>query len=188
MAEHVHEATVSDEAVFCAVHPDRETALRCNKCGRPMCTECAVQTPVGYRCRDCVRGQQDKFYTATTLDNGIAAGVAVGLGLVLNWAAGFVLMIPFGLFIMLLFLAPAAGSLVPRVVLALTKRRRSRYMGEIVVVGLVIGALASQWQLISYLFLGAPLDIVLRSLLWPAIFTAIMGFTAYGWLRAGRRY
>ncbi len=40
----------------CANHPERETGLRCNRCGKPICSQCAVQTPVGYRCRECVRG------------------------------------------------------------------------------------------------------------------------------------
>ena len=38
----------ASEAVFhCKNHPDRETLLRCNKCGEPICTQCAVLTDVG---------------------------------------------------------------------------------------------------------------------------------------------
>ena len=37
------------ESLTCANHPDRETLLRCNKCGKPICISCAVRTPVGYR-------------------------------------------------------------------------------------------------------------------------------------------
>jgi hypothetical protein len=33
----------------------RETLLRCNRCDRPMCTECAVQHPVGLRCKECIK-------------------------------------------------------------------------------------------------------------------------------------
>ena len=46
---------------FCANHPDRGTSLRCNRCERPICTECAVLTPVGYRCKNCVKSQQKVF-------------------------------------------------------------------------------------------------------------------------------
>ena len=53
----VNEPDVTDEVTYCAVHPDRETGLRCNKCGRLMCAECAVPTPVGYRCRECGCGR-----------------------------------------------------------------------------------------------------------------------------------
>jgi hypothetical protein len=38
--------------------PDRETYLRCNRCERHICTSCAVLTPTGYRCKNCVRGAQ----------------------------------------------------------------------------------------------------------------------------------
>ena len=38
-----------------------ETSLRCNKCGKPICAKCAVRTPTGYRCKECVRGQQKIF-------------------------------------------------------------------------------------------------------------------------------
>ena len=51
MSEHEHEPITVEETTYCAVHPDRETSLQCNRCGRYMCVECAVHTPVGYRCR-----------------------------------------------------------------------------------------------------------------------------------------
>ncbi|MQC24840.1 MAG: hypothetical protein DWG81_02705, partial [Chloroflexi bacterium] len=35
--------TVAGE--FCANHPDRPTALRCNKCAKPICPGCALHTP-----------------------------------------------------------------------------------------------------------------------------------------------
>ena len=37
----------------CARHPDTETFLRCGRCDTPICGRCAVQTPVGARCRTC---------------------------------------------------------------------------------------------------------------------------------------
>jgi len=67
------------DATFCAVHPAIETTLRCNKCGRYMCTKCVVRTPVGYRCRQCVNQQQAVFFTATQTDYLIAAAVSFGL-------------------------------------------------------------------------------------------------------------
>jgi membrane associated rhomboid family serine protease len=38
----------------CAFHPDRQTALRCTRCGRPACPECLVPASVGFHCRTCV--------------------------------------------------------------------------------------------------------------------------------------
>jgi membrane associated rhomboid family serine protease len=37
----------------CYLHPARETGLACSNCGRPICPECATQTPVGLRCPEC---------------------------------------------------------------------------------------------------------------------------------------
>ena len=50
--------------LYCYVHPDRETGLRCNRCERPICADCAVLTPTGYRCKECVREQKKVFDTA----------------------------------------------------------------------------------------------------------------------------
>ena len=37
----------------CYRHPDRETAVSCSNCGRPICPECMTPTPVGMRCPEC---------------------------------------------------------------------------------------------------------------------------------------
>ena len=37
----------------CYRHSDRETGVRCARCGRPICPECMVSTPVGIRCPEC---------------------------------------------------------------------------------------------------------------------------------------
>ena len=54
--------------LYCYVHPNRETSLRCNNCNRPICASCAVRTPTGYRCRECVKGQQKTFDTSEWYD------------------------------------------------------------------------------------------------------------------------
>jgi membrane associated rhomboid family serine protease len=37
----------------CYRHPDRETAVSCSGCGRPICTDCMTPSPVGMRCPEC---------------------------------------------------------------------------------------------------------------------------------------
>jgi membrane associated rhomboid family serine protease len=37
----------------CYRHADRETALHCSNCGRPICPECMTHAAVGIRCPDC---------------------------------------------------------------------------------------------------------------------------------------
>ena len=39
----------------CPRHPDRESYVRCQRCGRPTCPQCQRQAPVGIHCVDCVR-------------------------------------------------------------------------------------------------------------------------------------
>ncbi len=59
--------------LYCANHPHRETSLRCNRCEKAICPECAVLTPIGYRCQECVRAQQKTFDTNVWYDYPVAA-------------------------------------------------------------------------------------------------------------------
>ena len=90
------------ETLVCANHPQVATSLRCNKCGKPICARCAMRTPVGYRCKDCVRGQQQIFETAFWYDYVLAAVIAAPLA-----AIAGVLVMSLGFFVF--FLAPVAG-------------------------------------------------------------------------------
>jgi membrane associated rhomboid family serine protease len=40
-------------AQTCYRHPDRETAVSCSSCGRPICPDCMTPSPVGMRCPEC---------------------------------------------------------------------------------------------------------------------------------------
>jgi membrane associated rhomboid family serine protease len=39
----------------CYRHPGRETNVACSMCGRPICPDCMISTPVGMRCPECAR-------------------------------------------------------------------------------------------------------------------------------------
>jgi membrane associated rhomboid family serine protease len=39
----------------CYRHPNRETAVSCSNCGRPICPDCMTTSPVGMRCAECAR-------------------------------------------------------------------------------------------------------------------------------------
>ncbi len=49
-------AAVEHEPVpRCANHPSVETRVSCANCGKPICPDCMVQSPVGIKCADCAR-------------------------------------------------------------------------------------------------------------------------------------
>ena len=75
--------------LYCANHPTRETSLRCNKCNKPICVQCAVLTPIGYRCKECVRGQQRVFETATWIDFPVSVIIAIVLAFIGSVVASF---------------------------------------------------------------------------------------------------
>lgn len=42
--------------IRCAYHPDRDAVHYCNRCGRPLCTDCVVRATAGNLCRSCAEG------------------------------------------------------------------------------------------------------------------------------------
>jgi hypothetical protein len=130
----------SETAIFCQRHPDTETGLRCNRCGTPICAKCAVRTPVGFRCPDCVREQQDKFYTGGGLDYAIAVAVALPLSLIAAAVFTFIIArIGFFSWIISFIAAPATGGLIAEAVRRSVGRRRSRHLSTAVAACLVLG-------------------------------------------------
>jgi hypothetical protein len=145
------EVPLDDGMLFCANHPNVETMLRCNRCGKPICTRCAVQTPVGYRCRECVGQQQAAFYTGGAADY-VVGGV---IALVLGGIAGYVMTL-LGAWFFALILGPTIGIGIAEVVRFAVRRRRSRYLWLVVGGGIIVGtlpalllALGSLWSLVA---------------------------------------
>jgi len=44
-----------EDPSVCYRHPDRQSWILCQRCGRTICPECQVLAPVGVQCPDCVR-------------------------------------------------------------------------------------------------------------------------------------
>jgi membrane associated rhomboid family serine protease len=40
----------------CYKHPDRDAGVKCRRCERPICPDCMISAPVGFQCRECVKG------------------------------------------------------------------------------------------------------------------------------------
>ena len=129
---------MTEETLYCYIHPNRPTTLRCNRCERPICAEDAVLTPTGYRCKNCVREQLKKFDTAEWYDYIIAFVVAaIGSG-VTSVLVFFASQFFFG--ILVLFLAPGAGIVIGNIVLRFIRNRRSRALFLTSAIGIVAGA------------------------------------------------
>lgn len=120
--------------LFCANHPNVETGLRCNNCEKPICAKCAVLTPTGYRCKECVRNQQKVFDTASWYDPGIAFVIAIVLSFLGSLLANVI-----GFFT--LFVAPIAGVAISEAVRFAVQRRRSRRLFQAAALGTVLGSL-----------------------------------------------
>lgn len=159
---------LSAAAAFCAVHPAQETALRCHRCNRYMCHECAVHTPVGYRCRECVKEQDRQFFDANLSDDLRVALVCALYAAGGALALAFLRLLLFALFLAFI-LGPIAGESARRAV----GRRRSQRASLAAASGSLLGAL-----LVGYFLAG----FTLSSWLFVALFASL----ASGRLRWGR--
>jgi hypothetical protein len=147
----------------CYRHPEIETGLRCNKCGKYICTKCAQRTPVGFRCPDCIREQENKYYTGGNMDYVIAAVIALPLSLVAAWVFTFILG-GFGFFTLIIafFAAPFAAGIIAEAVRWGVGRRRSRYLRHVVAGCLV---LATVPFILMMLFAGAFFGLITPAML-----------------------
>ena len=159
---------MTETTLYCANHPTVETLLRCKKCEKPICVKCAVRTPTGYQCKECVRGQQKTFETSKPQDylfGFITAAILSGLGSFVFTLIGFIGF--FGFFIAFAA-APTIGVIIAEAVRAVTGRRRSPKLYKAILTGIILGAIPIVlWELILldvfglifqaiYLFVAAP--------------------------------
>lgn len=141
--DHQHVAVETGETLVCVNHPDTETTLRCNRCGRPVCVRCVELTEVGYRCKDCIREQRNVFFNAVSTDYVIIAVVSFLLAAVAAPLIEVLLGI-FGLFlgiILAVILGPAVGGTAATIIRRSVGRRRGRYMGIVAIVSIILGML-----------------------------------------------
>jgi membrane associated rhomboid family serine protease len=58
------------EIPVCPRHPDRESHVRCQRCGRPVCPECQRPAAVGVQCVDCVEQAARESRSTRTIFGG----------------------------------------------------------------------------------------------------------------------
>lgn len=163
--------TVATDELYCKNHPNTETLLRCNKCNEPICMKCSVQTAVGYRCKECIRDVQDKYFNAESLDYPIAfftslvvTAVFAPFASILLGSLGF-----FFVIILMILIGSGAGGLLAQIVRRAVGNRRGRYLRQFMLGGVAVGLLVA--MLLGLLNM------------WALVFAVFVAITAYQLLR-----
>jgi hypothetical protein len=166
----------SPAPTVCANHPNVETSLRCNKCGKPICAKCAVRTPTGYRCKECVRGQMKIFDTAVWHDYLLGFLTACILGFLASLLASLVSGLSFIGWILIVIGAPSAGMIIAEGVRLVTRKRRSRALFITCAAAVVVGALPVIFiQLLSMNFFSLIFQAIYLFIAIPIVYARLSG-------------
>lgn len=158
--------------LYCANHPNVETGLRCNNCSKPICARCAVLTPTGYRCRECLRSHQKKFDTALWYDYPLAIAAAA----ILSFLGS--LLVPMMMFF-ILFIAPIVGEVITRAASLITRRRRSDKLFLAAAIAAALGGMPILLMQIANLLLGAGLMGNILSMVYQGLYVFLVTSTVY---------
>jgi len=166
--------------LYCYVHPNRETSLRCNNCNRPICASCAVRTPTGYRCRECVKGQQKVFDTAEWYDYALGFVLAGLLSATASFLASLIGGFGFFAWFIILAGAPAASVVIAEGVRLVTRRHRSRPLFVTVVAGVVLGAVpVILFQVLAFNIFGIIFQAIYLVLAVPTVYARLSGIQLF---------
>lgn len=152
------------DTLYCYIHPDRETGLRCTSCDRPICGECAQRAAVGQLCPECAKARRPVNYQVSSANLLVSGVIALIYGILITFLAaqllgsiGF-----FGLFVAFL-LGPVAGDLLVRIGDRVTHNKKGRSMQLSVAGCYVLGALPL--TLLIALIGGLPLALILFTIM-----------------------
>jgi hypothetical protein len=130
-------ASDSDDAgpLYCYRHPKSETYVRCGRCDQPICPKCAVQGPVGFRCRQCglVKSATISSFSPQQLALGLA--IPVGAGAILGYLGGQV-----GFYS--IFIAFFAGAFIAEAFVRFVGLKRGPIVRAMLYGGLAVGFVA----------------------------------------------
>lgn len=134
-APSIAETPAADDSLYCYRHPDRETWVRCGRCERPICTQCAMQGPVGSRCKQCGTLAFDPLTSFTPRQFILGLATALVAGAIAGFIASRI-----GIFSVLI--AWFAGGFIAEIVMRVTGYKRGPVMLGIVFGGIVVGTIA----------------------------------------------
>lgn len=179
-------APMDDDQLFCYRHPDRETRIRCGRCDRPICTRCAMQGPVGFRCKTCGTLVNDPLTTIRPVQGALGVAISFGLGLVTAYIAGRI-----GFFsIIVSFIA---GGLIAEAVTRVVGWKRGTTFLVILLGGIIAGHVAGfgidylvNWSMLTGIPIeegGLPASFFFTNFMWAAVSAGACCVGAYTRLR-----
>ncbi len=131
--------------LYCYRHPKSETYVRCGRCDQPICPKCAVQGPVGFRCRQCGLVKSAAVTDFSPQQLGLGLAIPIGSGLILGYLGG-------GLGFYSIFLAFFAGAFIAEAFVRFVGMKRGPVVRTMLYGGLVAGyALGALVQVASFL-------------------------------------
>jgi hypothetical protein len=173
-----------DFELVCYRHPNRPTSLRCYNCGKPICSSCAIKTPVGYSCPDCIREKEDIFFNAKPVDYVIAPVIGLVLSLVTGFLVSrFALGGGFFIYIIMVFAGGLAGRLIGQFSKQAIGRRRGRYLPQVMVGVLILGTAVWLLPYILAIFTGGLGLGSLFAFLGPGIFLFVAGGALFSYMK-----
>ncbi len=164
------------------VWQDEDPVLRCNRCGKPIDARNAILTPIGYRCKECVRGQQKIFDTSKALDPVIAFFIAALVSFAGSW-----LVAPLGFIIILV--ASGLGLLIYNLTRLALKRRRGTKIDLAILFGALIGASPLLLRLVLQMVNAKSINVGggVGKLVWYIVYVALVAASAYAQSRGARK-
>jgi hypothetical protein len=181
------------QPLHCYRHPERETWVRCGRCDQPICTSCAMQGPVGLRCKTCGKPTRDALASLRPSQIAIGTLVAGGVGAAVGYFGA-----QFGWF--MIVVGFFAGTLVAEALDRTVGIKRGPRILAIAIAGIVLGgliggafALAGQWRELQAFLAspeaegmpGFPLDAFLMQNV-PSVLIALVATTVGAWTRLRR--
>jgi hypothetical protein len=169
-----------NETLYCYVHPNRETTLRCNNCERPICASCAVRTPTGYRCKGCVKGHQQVFNTAEWYDYVLGFVVAGFLSGIASFLVTLIGNIGFFGWFLIAAGSPTAGAIIAEALRLALRKHRARNLFITVAVGVVLGAVpVLLFQLVTLNIFGIIFQVIYLVIATPVVYTRLSGIQLF---------
>ncbi len=133
------------ESMYCINHPDRETLLRCARCGEPICTQCAIRHPVGLRCPECAQLKKAPTYDVPTPYYLRALAAGLGTSVV---SSVIVEILP--LRYLSFFGGLIAGAIIAEVISRVTNHKRGMGLQIVAGICIILGYLLGSFFVMLY--------------------------------------